>query len=348
MKRITAVFTGFVGGMAPLLITVAHQLVEQTPGVPQKNVGQMIAGMLLFAAIGAFVVFAVGELELIKAFIQGIGAPAMISVYLQQAQAQGSLPSRSQDRIPAAKVETVPAPQPGASNRSDVGWSLLSSAFAQSAPSNQASIPNRVLEVKAKGAIHDITVNFLDAAGQSVGETTVQDAFARIVIPARATNVVFKKEASVASPADLPTEPGGVIYYEVTGTQGRKEFNLFSSVTGKAETLYTLSVEKIEINVLKPGAEGWAFVGRRANGDWSATYLNFDENNPEPNKDYIVQYYVTVLDKPGDRASRLGRLIKGQRVHVKEFRGYNFSESENNQFTKDGTYYAKVTVLSAD
>ena len=42
MKRIIAVLTGFVGGMAPLLITITDELVDQTPGLPPKNVGQMI------------------------------------------------------------------------------------------------------------------------------------------------------------------------------------------------------------------------------------------------------------------------------------------------------------------
>ncbi|MCA1660181.1 MAG: hypothetical protein LC642_06560, partial [Verrucomicrobiaceae bacterium] len=101
-------------------------------------------------------------------------------------------------------------------------------------------------------------------------------------------------------------------------------------------------------NILRPGVDGWAFVGRRANGDWTAAYLDFDEQNPEPNRDYTVQYYVTVLDTPGENASRLGRLVKGQKVLVKEFRGYNLPASESNQFTKDGDYYANVTVLSGE
>lgn len=348
MKRITAVVTGFVGGMAPLLITVAHQLVEQAPDLPQKNIGRLILGMLLFATIGGFVVFAVGEIEVLKAFIQGIGAPAMISMYLQQAETQAEKPSGGRSQTPPAKVETIPATAPGASNHSNGGLNLLPQAYAQAPSPTSVSIPNRVLEVKVKGDIHDVTIDFVDSNGKSVGQTTVQDAFARIVIPPKATKVIFSKEASVASPADLPAQPSGVVYYEVIGTQGRKEFNLFSSITGKGDILYRLDVQKIDINVLKAGAEGWAFVGRRTNGDWAETYLDFDEKNPEPNKEYTVQYYITVIDKPGERASRLGRLTKGQKVLAKEFRSYNSSPAESNQFTKDGNYYAKVTVLSAE
>jgi hypothetical protein len=347
MKRITAVFTGFIGGMAPLIITVAHQLFEQAPGLPQKNVAQMILGMLLFASAGAFVVFAVGELELLKAFIQGIGAPAMIAVTLQQAEVQANKAPTPANLNPPAKVEILPGTAPGAANHSDGGWNLLPQAYAQGPSPTSASIPNRVLEVKTRGDIRDVTIDFVDSNGQSVGQTTVPDAFARIVIPPRAIKVVFSKDASVASPAELPTQPGGVVYYEVIGTQGRKEFNLFSSITGKGDILYKLDVQKIEINVLKPGAEGWAFVGRRSNGDWTAIYLDFDETHPEPNKEYTVQYYVTVLDKPREKASRLGRLTKGQKVLVKEFRGYNSSPSESNQFTKDGDYYAHVSVVSS-
>jgi hypothetical protein len=348
MKRITAVLTGFVGGMAPLLITVAHQLFEQTPGLPQKNVGQMILGMLLFAAAGAFVVFALGELEVLKAFIQGIGAPAMISVWLQQAEAQANQASSARSQNPPAKIETIPSTAPGARNRSDGGWSLLPQAYAQGSSPTSASVANRVLEVKTRGDIHDMAIDFVDSNGQSVGQTTVQDALARIVIPPKATKVIFSKDASVASPADLPTQPGGVVYYEVIGTQGRKEFNILSSITGKGDILYKLDVQKIDINVLKPGAQGWAFVGRREKNDWTSTYLDFDEQHPEPNKEYTVQYYITVIDKPGDKASRLGRLQKGQKVLAKEFRGYNFPPSDSNQFTKDGDYYARVTVLSGE
>lgn len=346
MKRITAVLTGFVGGMAPLVITVARQLVDQTPGLPPKNVGQMILGMLLFAAAGAFVVFAVGELELLKAFIQGIGAPAMISLSLQRADAQANKTPSPPSQSPPARVETIPATAPGASNRSGGGFSLLPQAYAQTSPPTSASIPNRVLEVKVKGDIHDVAIDFVDPNGRSVGQTTVQDAFARVAIPLKATKVVFSKEASIASPADLPGQPSGVVYYEVTGTQGYKDFNILSSITGRSDILYKLDVQKIDINVLKTGDEGWAFVGRRTNGDWTATYLDFDETHPEPNKEYTVQYYITVLEKPRDKARRLGRLVKGQKVLVKEFRGRDFSPSEANQFIKDGDYYARVSVLS--
>ena len=56
-----------------------------------------------------------------------------------------------------------------------------------------------MLEVKVKGDIHDVTVNFVDANGGSVGQIIVQDAFARVTIPSKATTVVFSKEAAVAS-----------------------------------------------------------------------------------------------------------------------------------------------------
>lgn len=348
MKRIIAVFTGFVGGMAPLVITVAQELFQQTPGLPAKNVALMILGMLLFASAGGFVVFAVGELDLLKAFIQGIGAPAMITVSLQRAEVQGNTQHAQPSQNPPAKIETVPAPAPNVKRSSDSGWNFLPQAYAGSSPTSSAFIANRTLEVRVKGDIKDATIDFRDRNGKSIGLTTVQDTFARIIIPPRAVKVVFSKEAAVSAPADLPTQPGGVIYYEVIGTQGRKEFNLFSSVTGKGDILYKLDIQKIEIKVLKPGAEGWAFVGRRADGDWTATYLDFDEQNPEPNKDYTVQYYVTVLERPAENASRLGRLIQGQKVLVKEFRGYNLPASQTNQFTKDGDYYAKVTVLSGE
>ena len=56
--------------------------------------------MLLFAAAGGFVVFAVGEMDLLKAFIQGIGAPAMISLSLQRAEAQA-------DKTPLPKARAL-------------------------------------------------------------------------------------------------------------------------------------------------------------------------------------------------------------------------------------------------
>jgi hypothetical protein len=317
-KRIVAVLMGFVGGVAPLLITVANQLVNQPPNLPQKNAIQMILGMFLFAAAGAIVVFAVGELEPLKAFIQGIGAPAMIAVAWQQADAK----------------------------KTTSNWNLLPQAYAQGPSSTATSIPGRVLEIRPKGDIHTLTVEFFDDGSRPVGKKDVVDTFSRISIPARATTAVFRKEASVSSPVALPAEPGTAVYYEVTGTEGRKEYNFLSSVTGKAEILYNLVVQKIPINILKPGDQGWAFVGHRENGDWTSTYLDFDERHPESGQQYTIQYYVTVLDKPADNASRLGRLVERQRVLVKEFRRYNSSPVERNQFVNDGDYYAQVTVIA--
>src|ERR1700742_2187736 len=110
-KRVNIIIAAALGGISPYLVTLAKSLVQATP---HSNVhfadllsSEYAVGLMLIALIGAMVGLLFKETDVKKAFVLGIGAPALISTTFTNAEKKVGM--AFPDLISSAYADTVSA-----------------------------------------------------------------------------------------------------------------------------------------------------------------------------------------------------------------------------------------------
>lgn len=111
--RIFPIITAGLGGISPYLVTLSKNLVA---AAPHTNVHfsdlidfEYFAGLALIALIGATVALAFKETDLKKAFILGIGAPALIASTFRDSE-QKTTSMAFPNLTTAAYADELPSP----------------------------------------------------------------------------------------------------------------------------------------------------------------------------------------------------------------------------------------------
>jgi hypothetical protein len=187
-----------VGGIAPYMVTLAKGLITAPP---TKHISDYVSvayvvGLILIALIGAAVGLLFQEADLKKAFVLGIGAPALISSTYNSAES-------------STNPETgTPSPTPTVM----VFPNLITSAYAE--PSvDPASEPS--ININLQSPI-PITVHFLGADGNNVRSTSVTSS-QQIQIPTLAKSIRFQAGNSQSSAYPLPEGQSKTFTVTVTG-----------------------------------------------------------------------------------------------------------------------------------
>jgi hypothetical protein len=226
-KWIPSAMAGFGGGLAPFAINLAQALVGNSQLTIKPSVGYII-GMLIFGIIGGVVAALFREVDLRKAFFLGISAPAMISL------------AAKSDSGASKANSTALTPSSGA----HVSFSLVSSAYAQQeSRSSPQPIDGRILDVQLNGTMPAATIAFRDASNKEVKTVTItlhEDQ--RILVPQTATSIVVRYGDSVTNAYPLSPSANQPQRIEVTGTQGRKDLDIFSAFTGQPKILYNIQI----------------------------------------------------------------------------------------------------------
>jgi hypothetical protein len=224
-KWMSSALAGFAGGLAPFAINLAQTLVGNSQLTVKPGISYVI-GMLIFGIIGAVVASLFREVDLKKAFLLGISAPAMISL----AAKSDLLNSKS------AAV--------GLTAEHQVAVFLIPSAYAQQeSPSSSQPINGRILEIELKGTMPAATVVFRDASGKELKSVNIKlNESQKLLVPATATSIVVRYGDSVTNPYPLSPNTDKPQHVQVTGTDGRKDLDIFSAFTGQAKVLYNIQI----------------------------------------------------------------------------------------------------------
>lgn len=326
-KRIQSVTAGFAGGLAPFAINLAQALVGNSNLTVKPSIGYIV-GMLIFGIAGAGMTYLFRELDPKKAFFLGIGAPAMIA-----------LAAKSNDSASREKggLGRTPVPQ--------VSISLVSSAYAQEAPRSSAQPVNgRTLEIQLNGTMPAATVVFLDASDKQLKTAGIQlHDYERITVPPMATSIVVRYGDSVTNSYPLSSIADQPQYIEVTGTEGRKDLDIFSAFTGEAKILYKIQLAEPSTAPLPKGQTGWVFLGAKTDGVWRRRYLEFATDAPQIGAIFYPRADLTMRASPSKDADRIGRVKKGQPLQLLQFTNIG-PKAELNKADRDGEFYAQVKV----
>ena len=157
------ILVGALGGMAPTLLKIAIDLVQQNATIHDLN-SSLLLGMALFGMLGAIVAGVWGEKNLQKVFYLGLGLPSLLTVGTSHATSEQSKLSTSAlfasthvfaatnpvhgRTLKAVLPANVAAAQPHAVFATDVGDQLV--AIGNNAP---VAIPPTAQSVRIRSAI---------------------------------------------------------------------------------------------------------------------------------------------------------------------------------------------------
>ena len=194
MSNKAALLAGALGGVAPNLVRLA---VNYTSSSPQQTINQPVPyflAMLVFAVLGALVVWVFQERKLKQALFLGIGLPSLF----QTASLQSIPPST-----------TPPSRAPG----TQASISLVSSAYAQSPSPPAPSITTRALNLSTDKNIA-YTVAFYDTSNSLISSAPVKGP-GSVSVPKGAVKFAVQVGGSTSTSYELPTTSAPVINADV-------------------------------------------------------------------------------------------------------------------------------------
>jgi hypothetical protein len=191
-----------LGGISPYLVTLAKSLVAATP---HTNIHftdlinpEYFVGLILIALIGGVVALFFQETDLRKAFVLGIGAPALISSTFNSAQSSTNTSTSTPSPTPTAMVFP----------------NLITSVYASEPPAAPASEPS--ININLQSPI-PVIVHFLGERGNDVLSAFVRGNSEQITIPPLAKSIRFQAGDNQSTAYPLPEGQSKTFTVTVTG-----------------------------------------------------------------------------------------------------------------------------------
>jgi hypothetical protein len=193
MSNKAAVFAGALGGVAPNLFRLGANYASSSP--QQIQPVPYLGAMLIFAALGALVVWVFQEKNLRKALFLGIGLPSLFQATSLQSIAPSSMP---------------PSTAPGTA----VSISLVSSAYAQPPSPPTPSVGTRTLNLSADKNI-TYTVAFYGTNNSLISSSAPVTKSGSVPVPKDAVKFAVQVGGSTSTSYELPNTSTPVINADV-------------------------------------------------------------------------------------------------------------------------------------
>jgi hypothetical protein len=250
-KAIIIGLAGGLGGISPLLMRWANAL-QGSRELPL--LGGCILSLLIFFVLGAVIVLVFGEVDTKKAFLLGVGLPALLNI-------QGS------------ETGQVNSGHAGILNKSVFFVSSLceSTAYALESPgpnqpgpagaTGNVRIPGRHIEI-LEDPNKPVDVEFLDKEARAISIVSPSTGEKRdwLPVPENAMSVRFSKNGKASAPFVLPSKLGAARQYEVS-TMGQKTMTFRSIFSGAPDWAVRFEVKQKDVPRVASGVEGWLCLG---------------------------------------------------------------------------------------
>jgi type II secretory pathway pseudopilin PulG len=222
--KLVPFLAGGVGGLCPYVIVVAKAFMTSKATTHFSDIISpwYYIGVMLLALIGAVVCLLFQEVDLRKAFVLGISAPALISNTLSNAE--GSKNGLTAWALP----------------------NLITAAYAQNI-TTPATTPvaspvfGRYLDIALQTPV-PINAEFLAAGGQTVLTAVLQDSTTRVPIPGLAQKIRFNLRGTESSVYSLPEKTGESAKFSVT-VKGQRSFGIQQAWGAAPETTFKFNVQ---------------------------------------------------------------------------------------------------------
>jgi hypothetical protein len=202
----SAILAGALGGIAPNVVRIAVNLTSSEPsGIFDRPI-QFTIGLLLFAILGAGIVWALKEADLNRALFIGVGLPSMLQV--------GAL----QQTVNNAAVQTNLIAPPAAGTQASI--SFLPGAYAQPDPSPTPPpiVTGRKLNLVTDNASPKYMISFYGSDGHLLqSRPIVSSGGSQVVdVPEAATKFAIGAASCISPSYDVSKSPNAVQQVEVT------------------------------------------------------------------------------------------------------------------------------------
>lgn len=220
-----------IGGMASVLIQLAHNLVSNEGF--NGGIGYL-GGLAIFFGLGASVAIFYSETNAQKAFLLGIGLPALIAT--GQTVRQTGEPLRSVvDIFPAAHAQTIPTP-PSPTPRAIPASPANAETVIPDLQNRQSQPPKplplaQTIQFKYKEPCQDCEIWFLDKNDKPIAKNLVNSespASNRVAIPEAAT--AFKVIDPQSSPSVVPLPARGLPAKQAIEVEFERKYNVWGDL----------------------------------------------------------------------------------------------------------------------